>query len=215
MQLKYFVVILALVSISLLYIISLNVQPIEINFEEFEIFEGREVILEGLVGDYSITSYGSQIINLRSLNQTLNVEIPVFIESCSQADYGDIIQATGVIQKYHDSWELVVNSPNNVLVLRSWENCSYPLKILAQNPEKYIGCNIQCTGLIERIYDSFCYILDSSHEYSLAVYFDEYEYQNISEGEVKKFMGRFSYDEQTLRYILDTRVIDNQFFRQE
>ncbi|MBU1941813.1 MAG: hypothetical protein KKC68_08575 [Candidatus Thermoplasmatota archaeon] len=209
MQLKYFVIFLAVVSISLLYLLSYFIQPVFIDIEKIAQYEGKEVIIEGQICDYYITSYGSQIITVQTLNKSHSFELTLFVETISDVDYGDIIQATGTVQKFQEKWELVVNTARNIKVLTSWHNISYPLKQLAENPQKYEGYNVQITGIIDRIYDSYCYITDSLGKYTIAVYFNEYQLQNVTEGKIIQIKGRFHYHQEHLRYIIDMHNSDS------
>lgn len=209
MQLKYFVIFLAGISISLLYLLSFFIQPVFIDIETIAQYEGKEVIIEGQISEYYLTSYGNQIITVQTLNKSHSFELILFVEGSYDVDYGDVIQATGMVQKFQDKWELVVNGPRNIKVLISWHNLSYPLKQLAENPQKYEGINVQITGTIDRIYDSYFYVVDCSGIYSIAVYYDEFQLQNFTEGQTIKIQGRFHYHQEHLRYIIDMRASDS------
>ena len=178
MDLKYFVIILALLSVSMLYLLSTYSNPTEISFSEISRYEDKQVSITGAVSEYYLTSYNSQIITIRNLNES-EQELSVYVEIETDIEYGDIIKATGKIQKYQDGWELVVSHPKNIEILTSWRNNSSPIWQLAERPEKYVGCNICTTGVIDRKYDSYYFLIDSSGRYSLVVYFNPNYYHSI------------------------------------
>ena len=204
MELKYFVIILALLSISMLYVLSTYSYPDAISFSEIAEYEDRQVILRGVVCDHSITSYGSQILTLRDINDS-DFELKVFVEMVTDVEYGDIIDAIGSVQKYQDSWELVVSHPKNIKIVSSWTNNSSPLWQLAEKPEKYVGLNIRTNGFIDRIYESFYYLIDASGRYTLVVYTKPEGHHNLSEGNPCSIDGRFLYDSENFRYCIDQR----------
>lgn len=204
MELKYFVIILALLSISMLYILSTYSHPAAISFSEIGEYEDRQVILRGVVSDHSVTVYDSQILTLRDINGS-DTELKVFVEMVTDVEYGDIIDAIGSVQKYQDSWELVVSHPKNIKIVSSWNNTSSPLWQLAEQPEKYVGLNIRTNGFIDRIYESFYYLIDASGRYSLVVYTESENHHNLSEGMQCSIDGRFLYDSENFRYFIDLR----------
>ena len=205
MQLKYFVIILALLSVTLLYLLSTFSHPIYITFSDIPDYEDKQVIINGVVCEHYLTSYDNQILTIRDENNS-DEELTVFVETKVDIEYGDIIEATGSIQKYHDSWELVVSHPKNIKVISSWDNTSSPVWQLAEQPLKYLGLNVQTNGVIDRIYDSYYYLIDTSGRYSLAVYFNPQYNQNLTEGMSSCVSGRFLYDSENFRYFIDKRA---------
>ena len=204
MELKYFVIILALLSISMLYILSTYSHPTAISFSEIAEYEDRQVILRGVVCDHSITTYDSQILTLRDINNS-DIELSVFVEMITDVEYGDIIDAIGSVQKYKESWELVVSHPKNIKIVSSWDNNSSPLWQLAEQPEKYVGLNIRTNGYIDRVYESFYYLIDASGRYSLVVYAPPENHHNLTEGTPCTIDGRFLYDSENFQYCIDQR----------
>jgi hypothetical protein len=188
----------------MLYILSTFSHPTAISFSELAEYEDRQVILQGLVCDHSVTSYGSQIITLRDINDS-DTELKVFVEMLTDVEYGDTIEAIGSVQRYQDAWELVVSHPKNIKIVSSWDNNSSPLWQLAEQPEKYVGLNIRTNGFIDRIYESFYYLIDASGRYSLVVYTKPENHHNLSEGSPCSIDGRFLYDSENCRYCIDQR----------
>lgn len=209
MEFKYFVIILSVVSILFLYFLSTLSQPIEIELSEISNFEGKEVIVKGTVTNHRITTYGSQIIEIKDILQDNTSEVIVFVEGETLVEYGDEIQATGKVQKYEDEWEVVVDDKRYVKILQKWNNITTPLWQLAENPSKYLDLNINTSGIIERDYESYFYLTDSEGQYSVVVYYDPSLFFNISEGDKITVGARFVYDSATLRYVLMTNQETN------
>jgi len=199
-QLKYFVVILSVVCITLLYFLSTLSQPIIIELNEVPDYEGKQVIVEGTVTEHHITTFGGHIINIKNMDNQSNFEIIVFVEEETMVEYGDKIKATGKVQKYNDEWEVVVNDARFVEILQKWSNITFPLWQLAENPSKYIGININVSGVVERDYDSYFYLIDSEEKHSIVVSYDSSKFHNFTQGDNVYVRGQFVYDEETLRF---------------
>ena len=199
----YLVIILSIIGIISLYYLSLLSQPIEIGFQDISQYENHQVILKGVVMTHRTTSFGGQIIEIRDDTDESELEVIVFIEEeGTLVEYGDLIQVTGMVQKYEDEWEVVVNSGNDVTILQKWQNITIPLWQLAQNPDRYIGLNINVSGNIDRIYEGYFYLIDEEQEHSLAVYYNSAEFQNLTGGDNVKVAGFFNYDYERLRYLV-------------
>lgn len=81
-----------------------------IELHEIPEYEGKQVIVEGIVTEHRITTYGGQIIEIKNLDSENISKTIVFVEGETSVEYGDRIQATGTVQKYKDEWEIVVNN---------------------------------------------------------------------------------------------------------
>jgi hypothetical protein len=93
-----------------------------------------------------------------------------------------------------------------VKILQKWVNISAPIWQIAENPKKYVDTNINVTGAIDRIYESYFYLVDTNEEFSIVVYYDSSRFYNLSEGYTVCVCGRFVYDAATLRYVLETNL---------
>ena len=204
-QLKYFVVILSVVCIALLYFLSTLSQPIIIELNEVPDYEGKQVIVEGTVTEHYITTFGGHIINIKDMDNQSNFEVIVFVEEETMVEYGDKIKATGKVQKYNDEWEIVVNDARFVEILQKWSNITFPLWQLAENPSKYVGININVTGVVERDYDSYFYLIDSEEQHSIVVSYDSSKFHNFTQGDNVYVRGQFVYDEETLRFKINVK----------
>jgi len=198
MKLKHLSVLFSIAGILFLYFISTLTQPILISLAEIPEYEDKQVIVEGTVTDYRDTTYGSQIITIVGDNAS----VCVFVEGSIEVEYGDTIQATGKVQKYNDEWEIVVNNERFVKIVQKWQNLSIPILQLAKNPTKYVGLNINVTGYVDMIYDSYFYLIDAEGELSLFISCNPSIYDAVVPGEQVNVAGQFIYKEEELRYTL-------------
>jgi len=204
MEFKYFVIFLSVACIIFLYFLSSLSQPIEIYLEDISNYEGKQIIINGIVTEYRTTTYGGQIIEIRDISNTNSSHVVVYVEGETTVEYGDIIQAEGLVQRYKEDWEVVVDDSRYVKIIEKWSNITFPLWQLALNPDKYLGMNVNVSGIVERDYDSYFYLIDSGGDYSVAVYYDSSQFKNFSEGDSVSVGARFVYDTSTFRYTLRT-----------
>lgn len=205
MELKYFAIILSVACTLFLYFLSTLSQPIMIELHEIPEYEGKQVIVEGSVTEHRITTYGGQIIEIKNLDSENISKTIVFVEGETSVEYGDRIQATGTVQKYKDEWEIVVNNERFVKILQKWTDVTFPLWQLAENPDKYVGTNVNVTGFIDRKYAAYFYLVDSEEQYIVAVYYDSSKFYNFSQGNAVYVGARFVYDAETMRYVLQAK----------
>lgn len=197
--LKHYSLIFSVVGILVLYFLLRTSQSTMISINEISKYEGKQVTIEGTVLEHHLTKYGSQIIEIENDNATTTV----FIEGKIELEFGDKIQATGEIQKYEGEWEIVVNSINLVKIIEKWKNSSFPLWQLAENPNKYLGLNINVSGYIDYISNSYFYLSDFDRKYSLPVFYTLVENLTISPGLKISVYGQFLFDEENFRYKLE------------
>ena len=197
--LKHYSLIFSVIGILVLYFLLKTSQSTMISINEISKYEGKQVTIEGTVLEHHLTKYGSQIIEIENDNATTTV----FIEGKIELEFGDKIQATGEIQKYEGEWEVVVNSINMVKIIEKWKNSSFPLWQLAENPNKYLGLNINVSGYIDYISNSYFYLSDFDRKYSLPVFYTLVENLTISPGLKISVYGQFLFDEENFRYKLE------------
>lgn len=205
MEFKYFVIVLSVACILFLYFLSSLSKPIMIDLHEIPDFEGKQVIVEGVVTEHRLTIYGGQIIEIKDIYSENSSKTIVFVEGETPVEYGDRIQATGKVQKYKGDWEIVVNNERFVKILQKWNNITFPLWQLAENPDKYVGTNVNVAGFIDRKYESYFYLVDSEEQYTVVVYYDSSSFYNFSEGDAVYVGARFVYDAETMRYVLNVK----------
>lgn len=199
MKLKHYSLIFSIVGILVLYFLLKVSQPSVIGIYEIPKYEGKQVTIEGMVIEHHQTKYSSQIIKIENNNATTTV----FIEGKIEVEFGDKIQVTGEVQKYEGAWEIVVNSINLVKIIEKWGNRSFPLWQLAENPTKYVGLDINVSGYIDYISNSYFYIADLERKYSLLVTYDLAKNITISPSQKICALGRFLLDEENFRYKLE------------
>ena len=198
MKLKYFSLIFSISGILILYLISKLSQPALININEMHDYEGKEVTIKGLVKEYHLTNYGSLIITIFDDNSTAEL----FIEGKIDIEYGDLIQATGEVQKYQDKWELIVNDNRQVKILQKWQNISMPLWQLAENPTRYLDLNVNVSGYVEFVSNENFYLVDLEKKHSLLILYTHSKDITIYPGQRIYISGKFCFDKENFRYKL-------------
>lgn len=202
--LKYLTLILAIIGVFFLYSLSLLQQPIILTtVESLEEYEGKEVTLTGTILDYSNTRYGSQLITIQC-NSTL---LTVFSETPLSFFKGDTIQATGTIQQYKNTWELVLSNPNAATIITTWQNKTIDIKDIATHPHDYLNIPLNITGYVDMIYDTIMYLTDATGNYTVPLI---PRYGSIpSTGTLVYVHATLTYDQAHLRYILkDCKTIE-------
>jgi hypothetical protein len=199
MKLKYFSLAFSIIGILILYFISTLTKPAYIEIFEIPNFEGKQVVVEGVVTHHQTSNYGSQIITIKDNNASTKI----FVEEKIEVDYGDQILAVGQVQKYKDEWEVVTNDKRSVSILEKWHNISIPLWQLAEAPTRYLGLNVNVTGYIDTFSNSYFNLVDLEEKYSLMTFYSRLENFTLLPGEKVNVEGKFSFDEKNFRYILE------------
>ena len=199
MKLKYFSLFISIIGILILYLIAKLSQIPLIELNEMSEYEGKQVILEGLVDEYQFSKQGNQIIQIKDDNDTAII----FIDGETEIEHGDIIQAIGEVQKYGSDWELIVSNINYIKILKKWQNNSIPLWQLAENPLKYLNLNVNVTGHIESISNAYFYIVDLEKNHSLIVFYRLSKNITIHPGQKVNVLGKFSFDKDKFRYQIE------------
>ena len=199
MKLKHFSLIFSTTGVLLLYLLSTLSNPASIELSEISKHEGKKITTEGIVTDYHTTTYNNQIITIKNNNTSAIV----FLEGETYVEYGDLIEATGKVQKYEGEWEIVVGDVRFIKILRKWNNFSFPLWQLAENPERYEELNVKVTGYIDLVYDTYFYLIDEDDSYSLLVFYNFLEQDVLTPGKKVSVSAKFYFDENDLRYKLE------------
>lgn len=198
MNLKKMSIIFATSGTLFLYFLSILSEPVMVDIADLPKYEGKKVTTEGIVSEYFTTKYASQMITIRGNNSTA----VVYLEGTCDVEYGDKIQATGEVQKYMDDWEVIVEN-KNLKIVEKWNNISFPIWQLAQNPARYLGLNVNVSGYIESIFDSYFYIIDIENKHSLVVFYKDYMGISLYPGKKVCISAKFLFDEKNLRYKLE------------
>ncbi len=201
MDLKYYSLLFSIIGILILYVLSLLSQPALVTLEELPQYEGKQVIVEGIVVESRQTKYDSQLIVLKENNTTATV----FIEGALAfaIEYGDTLQVEGTVQQYEGEWEIVVDNGKHATLLQKWQNISFPLWQLVECPERYKGTNVNVTGYVDVIYDSYFYLVDVEGEHTLIVFYTPPSYGALFPGQEVRVAAAFVFDESNFRYVLD------------
>ena len=113
---------------------------------------------------------------------------------------GDVLQAIGVVQRYKEAWELIVEDLKAIRVIEKWSDNCYPIWQLAQAPTKYLGLNVNVSGFVDGFYDSYFSLVDLEDKYSLVVFYGSFVNVSFFAGKEVCVLGQFFFDEQNLRY---------------
>jgi len=158
---RKFYFLIAIIGIIFLYLLSFLSHPSKVNLKDLWKYNGKEVIVEGIVknkiGDLIEISDG-------------NARGKIYFEDNEEIEYGDLIEATGKVGEYGES--LVIYA-RDIIILKKWNSTCISLSYLAENFENYIGMNVNVTGYIYSKYFGYFYIIDEFGEYKIKVYCNE------------------------------------------
>jgi len=211
MQLKHIAIILTAIGIAALYLVSTFSKPTAIQIEDLSEYEGKEVIINGVVIDYYETAQGSQIITIKQNNDTAKI----FIEDKKEIQIGDTIRAQGSVQKYQGEYEIIINDKKYLTITQKWDEETITLHQLAENPEKYKNLNINITAKIEKTYGDLAHITDENNTYSLPLIIQNTKNQTIQKNTKINIRGQFIFDKQNLRYQIETTYEKITFYEQQ
>jgi hypothetical protein len=202
MKFKYVVIVLSLVSVLILYSVSTLSQPTVISLSAVPLNEGKQVMVNGVVTTYQTTTFGSQLITIRDGNDTTLSSITLYIEGEITVEYGDRVQATGIVQQYNNNWELSISNPRFVVVLEHWGNRSCPVWQLALNPAKYIDTNVNVTGVVDAPSGKGFMLCDPEGSCTVPVSYTHSSKSSLLKNDMVAVKARFLYDQKTLSYQL-------------
>lgn len=201
MKFKYLVLLSAIISLGVLYGVSLISQPEQVLLSSLSYHDGQQVIIQGIVTDYRTTTFGNQLITLRE-SITEGSSAVLYIEGAVSVEFGDKIQAIGKVQRYKDQWEVMVNDPQSVTIVEKWENHICPLWQLAKHPERYCDTNIVVHGILTQKQTSSFVLTDTTQTYFLDVTCEHSHLSSFSNGDTIAVAGRFIYEPHVLCFIL-------------
>jgi hypothetical protein len=207
MKFKYVVIVLSLVGLSVLYLVSGLSQPTIISLSLVPFNEGKQVVVKGVVTQYQTTTYGSSLITIRDVNSTRFCTITLYLEGDVSVEYGDLIQATGVVQQYNSNWEITISNPRFIEILQPWGNRSFPVWQLAQNPTKYVDTNVNVSGIVGALSNTSFSLRDTEGTSVVPVSCADTSGFSFSPGAVVAVSARFLYNQETLSYFL--QLIDS------
>ena len=196
---KILSLLISVIGILVLYYLSLLSQPNLINIDQVEQFEGNLVSIKGTITATKTISQNNQAITIMDNTSTL----PVFIDDIVEVQIGDQVKVTGTIQKYNDEWQLVSDLPDSVIILSSWKNHSINLTEIAQNPTKYIDQNVNVTGYVDIVFDSYFHLTDDNYQYTFLVEKPYIKNVSLYPGKKISIQAQFTYDSSNTRYLFE------------
>jgi hypothetical protein len=202
MKFKYLVVVVSVVSLAILYLLSGLSQPAVVHFSELPAYEGKQVVVHGIIAGYQATSAGSTLVTIRNDDSANATTITLYVQGQPTLEYGDVVQATGVVQQYNNQWELAVANPESLLVLEHWSNRSLPLCQLAKNPGRYVDTNVNVTGIVGTITPTTFQLQDCTEDTLISVTCKRSSSTSFSTGDFVAVRARFLYNEATFDYLL-------------
>lgn len=197
MNIKYLTLLIALVGVTALYVLSLYAQPPTIHLSELPDYEGKIVTTYGTITKYDQTESGNQIITIRDNTTTATI----FASAPASIQSGDTIQVTGSVEQYQNSWEIIIDDIKSLHIIEKWNESTTPLWEIAQNPTRYIDCNLNVTGYIDAIYDTYFYFTDNNTEHTILVLLPQSKNITLYTGEPVILNAQFIYDDTQTRYL--------------
>jgi RecG-like helicase len=198
MKLKYLSLIVSVIGVVLLYFLSTLSQPIFVEINEISNYDGKKITTQGFVKEHHKTSYGNQLITIQNNNSSAIA----FLEQTISIEVGDLIRVTGEVQKYKEEWEIIVDDIKNVNILKKWKNLSFPIWQLSENPTNYQNLNVNVTGFIDIVYDSYFYLTDLNDKHTLTVFFKKSKNLSLFPGQQVYVNALFYFEPKNLQYCL-------------
>ncbi|MEM0492626.1 MAG: hypothetical protein QXS02_01510 [Candidatus Thermoplasmatota archaeon] len=203
---KPLVLILSIVGVILLYILTIYTHPPLIQIKDIPLHEGKTITIQGTVIKHQTLKYSSSLITILDTDNTMNTTT-IYSDKPLNVEYGDHIKATGIVQKYRENYEIVINKPEDVEIISREEDITIPIQQLSIYPQRYKDLTIKTKGVISSLSSDYLYLLSEDNKYTLIILYNPLLSYNISQGDLITAKGVFSYDAKNLRYIL--RVFDD------
>ncbi len=196
---RYAYLLLSCFGILFLYFLAMLSQPTEISIDEIEHFEGKRVIVDGIVVK-KISLEESESLIIQNGNSSLHI----FSTFPSHTSYGDEVKVLGKVEKYKGQWEVIAEE---IRIIKKWDTKSIPLWELAENAMKYNGRNVNVTGYVKKIYSKYLIITDEEGNYEIKVFYpSDYNISMLKKNYphvcVKAF---FQYDEKSFSFSLNIK----------
>lgn len=154
-KVEHFAIIFLIFGIIVLYFLSLASKPAYVeDYSDLDKYEGKAVILKGIVLDYDTTTYGETILTVlepKDLESTLKI----VIESGSgNFSIGDIIRAKGTVLRIsEDMLELVVINRKDIETVGRWHHHRLSIPELAHrlehHPQEFLHLPVELTGYLK------------------------------------------------------------------
>ena len=208
LNLKHYTILFSVIGIFVLYFISSFCKPAYIEISEIPNFEGKEIITNGTVKEISETKYGNQIITIEDNRSN----VIVFSEEKTNIEYGDIIKVQGKVQKYEDSYEIIVENKERIEIINRWHNKTIPLWQISLDPSRYLGINVKVKGLIDSIYNSYFTLKDTNKTETIVVSYTGGKNLYLEPKKEIIVKGVFTFDSENFRYVINLFNEDHGVF---
>jgi hypothetical protein len=212
MKSKYLLILVSIGLICLLYFIAGLSNPIELNSydqESLANYANRIVKVNGTVIESRITDFGSQLIQIKSKEDTLMI----FLQYTNpRIGDGDGVTAKGKIQNYKGKWELLVTNEKDLEVKQSQAKL-VSLQELASSPKQWERLKIKVTGKATNPHPHYFYLQSENDRYKLKVLAPLPK--EVVGGDKVTVMGIFFWDKERFSYYLDARWKGCFIFKEE
>lgn len=215
------VTILSFVGVLGLYFYSCSVQPIQIQIGDVGLGDvGSVVKTRGHIMELYQTSAGDVLLEMADLDDgaSITVYIPENVFSNlgnSGLIPGAEIEVVGEVQEYQGEMELVVDSEDDIRIVRSPDDAKLTIEMLAENPELFLDREVSVPGQMlniksERMWergklvDATTFQLRYSGKYLNytmdCVLFGTDVSNDFHQGQLVRFTGTFEYYEKESKY---------------
>ncbi|MCD6108377.1 MAG: hypothetical protein J7J89_02745 [Thermoplasmata archaeon] len=199
-------ILFSVIGIFALFLLSLLAEPIHINLSEINKYNGREVIIQGIVVDKQETRYGNIILTLAE-NHSIQTgyTVKVFIEGQpEEIEYGDKIMLQGEVHRYQGEIEIYVSDIRQIKTMEKWNNHSIPLREIAKKPWEYKGINLKILCRIEKIYHTYIVLKDIREDQKIILFCNtENITETLRENEIVNVEAMLRYNPKDFSYFLE------------
>jgi DNA/RNA endonuclease YhcR with UshA esterase domain len=200
------VIIFSLVGVSVLYTLSVFVNPPLVPLDEVSSHEGAVIRTRGVITAFSLTESGNVGMKIEGNGTELLIFVNSKVDGSKELlnlSYGDELEVEGSVEVYQGEYELIV-SGNGIKKLTSGSTISFVAQI-AVDPEAYKGRKIQVAGYVEDVYQRVFYLRDETGTYHLRVKLVDTDMpiSGLQEGAQIIAEGVLAYDAKTMRYELN------------
>ncbi|PKK86536.1 MAG: hypothetical protein CVT48_00635 [Thermoplasmata archaeon HGW-Thermoplasmata-1] len=200
---KHVVPFASLFLIGILYVLSLFSHPAYIGIGEVGDYEGRTVVVNGMLTGMVPLESGAGILSVRDTNDS-SLRITLFVQKMpGHLSYGDLLSATGKVERYENEWEIIVDSASDIIVTGNSGDNFTKLWQLSQDPARFSGIMVNVPAELYNPHSTYFYLKDGG--FKLKVLCPADFAGNFTSGESIAVAGIFSYDPDNLAYYLDAR----------
>ncbi|HID25995.1 MAG TPA: hypothetical protein EYP23_06005 [Thermoplasmata archaeon] len=194
--------IVSIAGVTVLYLLSIVIQPIPISLDKLPAFEGKQVEVTGIVTDIVLTTYNHQIISIRNIQTEPVANAIIFSEEPVDVDVDDVVTVQGKVQRYGKRWEIVVKDGSNIEISAPVAPSRVPLWRLSQDPEQYKNLPVSITGRVksDTLSDAAFTLYDETRKYRITVLASPSALLDAEEGDRVLANGRLLYDSTRFSY---------------